>query len=121
VGEDLLDDVGIFDTGDDPHCPVAGRAGLDIDAKDLLEALRPGHCGAAYSGIRYRRKKTAEWCGLAVRLWPTAPFSRPGSAKHPDGGNALPGNGRSHHKPAAHWMPPDRPQWVDYGLLRRTI
>ena len=60
VGEDLLDDVGIFETlGDDPHCPVAGRAGLDIDAKDLLEALRPAHRGAAYSGVRYRRKKNS--------------------------------------------------------------
>jgi hypothetical protein len=30
VGEDLLDDVGILDTRDDPHRPTAGRAGLDL-------------------------------------------------------------------------------------------
>ena len=47
VGEDLGDDVGIFDTGNDTHCSGTDRAGLDVDPEDSLEALRPGHRGAA--------------------------------------------------------------------------
>ena len=27
--------------------PAAGRTGLDVDAEDAFEALRPGHCGPA--------------------------------------------------------------------------
>lgn len=30
------------------HRVVAGRTGLDVDPKDLLEALRPGHRGTAF-------------------------------------------------------------------------
>jgi len=49
VGEDLLDGVRILDAfRDDPHRPTAGRAGLDIDPEDPLEALRPTHRGAAF-------------------------------------------------------------------------
>ena len=48
VGEDLLDDVGIFDARDDPHRPAAGRTGLDVDPENPLEALRPGHRGTAF-------------------------------------------------------------------------
>jgi hypothetical protein len=51
VCEDLLDDVGILDAGDDPHRPTAGRKGLDIDPEHPLEALRRGHRGAAF-GLR---------------------------------------------------------------------
>jgi hypothetical protein len=38
-----------LDAGDDSHRPAAGRAGLDIDAEDPPEALRPGHRGTALS------------------------------------------------------------------------
>ena len=44
MNQDLLDDLGILDTGDDTYCPTAGRAGLDIDPEHLLEALRLGAC-----------------------------------------------------------------------------
>ena len=54
-------------------------------------------------------------------LWPGAPFSRPGSAKHLDGGIALPGHVRSCYQPADCRTAPDRRQWVDTTLLRRTI
>ena len=55
VGEDLLDDLRILDARDDPHRPAAGRTGLDIDPEDPLEALRPGHCGAAFGWRRLLR------------------------------------------------------------------
>jgi hypothetical protein len=40
VGENLLDHRGVFDAGDDPKHPAAGRTGLDVDAEDAFEALR---------------------------------------------------------------------------------
>jgi hypothetical protein len=49
VGEDLLDYDRVFDTGNDPHCPATGRAGLDVDTEHPFQALRPGHCGAAFA------------------------------------------------------------------------
>jgi len=48
VGEDLLDDVGIFDARDDPHRPAAGRTGLDVDPENPLEALRPGRLDLSF-------------------------------------------------------------------------
>jgi len=39
VGKNLLDYLGVFDTGDDLHRPSAGPAGLDVDAKYPLQAL----------------------------------------------------------------------------------
>ena len=41
VGEDLPDHLGFVDAGDDPHCRAAGSAGLHVDAKKPLQALRP--------------------------------------------------------------------------------
>ena len=55
VCEDLIDDVGILDAGDDPHRPAAGRAGLDVDPEHPLEALRPGHRGTAFGRRRLLR------------------------------------------------------------------
>jgi hypothetical protein len=49
VGEDLLDDVGILDTGDDSHRPAAGQARLDIDPEDPFQPLRPSHRLSALS------------------------------------------------------------------------
>jgi hypothetical protein len=43
MGEDLLDDLGILDARNDPHCPAAGRTSLDVDAEGPFQALRPGH------------------------------------------------------------------------------
>jgi hypothetical protein len=37
-----------LDTGDDPDCPAASRAGLDVEHP--LEAPRPGHRCAAFGG-----------------------------------------------------------------------
>ena len=50
------------------------------------------------------------------RSWPGAPFSCPGSVKHPARGIAQPGNARSRCGAAVYRMPPDRQQWVDCGL-----
>ena len=36
VGENLVDDVLVFDTGDAAHCPSTVRTGLDIDTKHPL-------------------------------------------------------------------------------------
>ncbi len=41
--ENLADDAGIFNAGDDFHGTAAGLAGFDIDAEYPLEALCPGH------------------------------------------------------------------------------
>ena len=53
VGEDLGDDAGIFDAGNDSHCSGTDQPGLDVDPEDPLESLRPGHRGAAYTDVRY--------------------------------------------------------------------
>jgi hypothetical protein len=82
VGEDLLDDVGVLNARDDPHCTATGRAALDVDPKDTLQALRPSDRGAAFrcrgllriraprSEYRLRRlqrgKARGETCGLPV-------------------------------------------------------
>ncbi len=55
VGEDLRDNVGIFDTGNDSQCSSTDRVGLDIDTEDPLEALCPHHRGAGYPRVRYWR------------------------------------------------------------------
>ena len=49
MGEDLPDDLRVLDARDDAHRPTAGRADLDIDPKDPLEALCPSHRGAAFN------------------------------------------------------------------------
>ena len=33
LGENLVDHDRVFDAGDDPQSPAAGRTGLDVDAK----------------------------------------------------------------------------------------
>lgn len=38
-----MDHHRVFDAGDDPQRPATGRAGLDVDAKDAFEPLRPSH------------------------------------------------------------------------------
>lgn len=48
MGEDLLNDVEILDARDDPQRPAASRTGLYLDPEDPFQALRPGHCGAAF-------------------------------------------------------------------------
>jgi hypothetical protein len=37
----LFDHRGVSDTGNNPQRPAAGRTGLDVDAEDALEPLRP--------------------------------------------------------------------------------
>ena len=48
VGEELLDHLGILETRDDPYRTAAGRAGLDVDAEDPLQALCRSHRSAAF-------------------------------------------------------------------------
>jgi hypothetical protein len=56
VGENLLDYLGILDTGNDSHCSAADRAGLDVNTEDpLFQALSSGHRGAGYPSVRYWR------------------------------------------------------------------
>jgi hypothetical protein len=54
VAQDLRDDHWVFDTGDDPHCLTAARAGLDVDAKYPFQALRPDYGNAALLAISKR-------------------------------------------------------------------
>jgi len=66
VGEDLLDHHRVLDAGEDSHCPAAGRAGRDIDAKDPLETFAQviaarRSAGVAASGSRF------------VGCWPPLP------------------------------------------------
>jgi len=42
MGEDVVDDFLVFDTGDDSHCPCTPRTGLDIGAEHALKTL--GRC-----------------------------------------------------------------------------
>jgi len=54
MGQDLPDHLGIFDAGDDPDLPTAGRTGLDVDAEHALQALRlrlmaAWRCGGVFS------------------------------------------------------------------------
>jgi len=37
VGENLVDDIVVFDTGDELHRPATAGIGLDIDAEHPLE------------------------------------------------------------------------------------
>jgi hypothetical protein len=50
VIENLADDDGVFDAGDDLHGAAAGLAGRDVDVEYPLEALRPVHGGMAFGG-----------------------------------------------------------------------
>ena len=43
VGENLLDHLWVFDPGDDPQRPDAGRPGLDAYAKDAFQPFRRGY------------------------------------------------------------------------------
>ena len=48
--ENLADDAGIFNAGDDLDGAAAGLSGLDVDVQYALQALRPGHCCSAFGG-----------------------------------------------------------------------
>jgi len=52
VGEDLLDHHRVFDAGDDPHCPAAGRAGLKAAGLRLIdETPRKGAHGTTIAFV----------------------------------------------------------------------
>jgi hypothetical protein len=68
VIEYLLNHHRVFDAGNDLHGPAAGRTGLNVDAKDAFQALRPGHGGPALS----RRWWFIGYPGLVA----LAPFGR---------------------------------------------
>jgi len=70
VGEDLVDDHGIFDTGDDSERTGALRANLDIDIEDTLQPLRPGHRGPAFCwGSRLVLLSRSPCAALASFRW----------------------------------------------------
>lgn len=48
--EDSVDDVLVFDTGDDPDRSTAAAADLDVYTEDAFKALRPGHGGMTLGG-----------------------------------------------------------------------
>lgn len=45
--ENLADDDGVFDAGDDLHGATAGLAGFDVDVEHALHVLCPRHHGTA--------------------------------------------------------------------------
>ena len=47
---DLLDHHRVFNAGDNPDGSAAGPTGLDVNAKNPLEALCPAHRGPALGG-----------------------------------------------------------------------
>ncbi len=69
VIEDVGDDGGVFDAGDDPHGPAAAAAGLDIDRKDALEPLCPSHRRMAFGGAARRRAPRRAGVTCARKLW----------------------------------------------------
>jgi len=84
VGEDLLDDLGILDARNDPHCSAADRTGLDVDAENPLEALRPSHRGATFRlcrRLRIRGRGTLTAPAPLGRRHPRAVFAV--RCKHP--------------------------------------
>ncbi len=48
--EDSVDDVLVFDTGDDPDRSTAATANLNVDIEYALESLGPGHRDVPFSG-----------------------------------------------------------------------
>jgi len=58
VFEDLFNDGGVFDAGDDPHGIAAAGAGVDVDLEHAFEPLRPGHRGMAFDGGPGRARAT---------------------------------------------------------------
>ncbi len=53
--ENLADDDGIFDAGDDLHGAATVRTGFDVDIEDPLQSLGPRHGGVVLGGY-------AVWC-----------------------------------------------------------
>ena len=50
VLENLLNDLGVLDTGNDFDLTAAVFADFDVDVKDSFEALHPSHCAMALCG-----------------------------------------------------------------------
>ena len=55
--EDAADDLRVFDAGDDLHRAATVLAGLDLDAEDAFEELRPTH-----RGVRWHRTALPRAC-----------------------------------------------------------
>jgi hypothetical protein len=51
VRQDLLDDLGLFDAGDEPHGSATARADQRIHLGDLLDQPRPGAPLDAREGV----------------------------------------------------------------------
>jgi hypothetical protein len=52
VGEDLLDHRRVFDAGNDPQHPAAGRTDLDVEAENAFQVQRPLRLALALGGRR---------------------------------------------------------------------
>ena len=50
MSENLVDNVLVFNTGDDPDRSAATTTDLDVDGKNAFQALSPGHGGVALGG-----------------------------------------------------------------------
>ena len=49
MGQDLVADVLVLNTGNDPDRSTAAAADLDVDIEDTFQALSPGHRGVTLS------------------------------------------------------------------------
>jgi len=67
VGENPLDDLRVFDAGDDLDRPAAALAALSLDPEHALQALRPAqHLRRSLAALRTQlpARGTAAWDDL---------------------------------------------------------
>src|SRR5688572_1025511 len=56
--EDVADELGLFDAGDDLECAATALTDLDVDAEAAFQALHPAH-GVVFGQVRLRRTPAA--------------------------------------------------------------
>ena len=54
--ENLLNDTGVFDAGNDLHRSAAVATGFDVDVEDSLQALRPRQGDVAWRWVLFVRR-----------------------------------------------------------------
>ena len=70
VGEDRLEHDRVLDAGNDPHCPTAGRTGLDGNAEHPFQSFESGRrmsvsrCSHALDGCQSPGSLASELCSV---------------------------------------------------------